>query len=230
MSGRDGSASMVTVAVSAGVSAVVSAIVVTIGVVGVMLVDDGPAAPQTVVALPAAAAPAPVAAAAPVAPAPAPAPAKAPAPAPAPAAAPAAAPAPAVAAPAPEPAPVATAEPIAAPAPLSEQQLTGKLQVLLNQNSAPDARAAELESGNAGLGTVGQIANMLASAGPIFSWAVVGPVTVDGDRMDAQLKMSVVGMGDRFLPLSWTWVDGTWKLSNQSSCDIAGYAMVACTI
>ncbi|HEY5856672.1 MAG TPA: hypothetical protein VIW24_22185 [Aldersonia sp.] len=226
-------------AVSAAVSAVVSAIVVAVGVVGVTLMnDDSPPTPQTVVALPAgyptspsavpstSAAPAPPAnsdpAAAPAAPAPA-------------------EQAPAVAAPAPvevaptaeapvEAAPTPTAAAVAAPAALSEGQLVAKLQILLNPGASDDAKAAELEAGYGGLSSVNQVAGALATAGPAYSWTVVGPVTADSSVMTAQLQTSLVGFGDRLAPISWKWLDGTWKLSNESACYIASQAMVPCSV
>ncbi|MEN0138386.1 MAG: hypothetical protein AAGC80_24755 [Rhodococcus sp. (in: high G+C Gram-positive bacteria)] len=238
---KSGSMSVVTVAVAAGVSAVVSAIVVSIGVVGMVLLDRGNTAPpQTIVAAfpsqaPAAPVPAP-GPAAPTSPAPSARPGSAAPPAavqPAPPVAPppAAAPAPAV-----PPPPAAAEEPPAAeetvtpqapPVP-SEAQLVGKLQLLLDPGTAPEIKARELEAGEAGLGMIGPVADALALAGPAYSWTVVGPVSVDGDLLTAQLKTSLVGFGDRFQPITWIWRDGNWKLTNESGCALAAMAMVPC--
>lgn len=233
MSERERSVSIATVAVSAAVSAVVSAIVVAVGVVGVTLMDDdSPATPQTVVALPAGyptsvtAVPSPSGAPAPESAPPAPAPAQqapavaAPAPAPAEVAPPAEAPV--------EAAPAPTAEAVVAPAALSESQLVGKLQIVLSPGSSDDAKAAELEAGYGGLSSANQVAAALATAGPAYSWTVVGPVAADSSVMTAQLQTSLVGFGDRFAPISWKWIDGTWRLSNESACYIASQAMVPC--
>lgn len=242
MSERERSVSIATVAVSAAVSAVVSAIVVAVGVVGVTLMnDDASAAPQTVVAVPAgyptSASVAPSTASV----APAPPAGSNPAAAPAPAAPAPAEQGPAVAAPAPvevappvqapvEVAPAPTAEPVAAPVALSEAELVAKLQTLLSPGASDDAKAAELEAGYGGLSSVNQVAAALASAGPAYSWTVVGPVTADSSVMTAQLQTSLVGFGDRFAPISWKWMDGTWKLSNESACYIASQAMVGCAV
>ena len=103
-----------------------------------------------------------------------------------------------------------------------------KLQILLNPGASDDAKAAELEAGYGGLSSVNQVAAALAAAGPAYSWTVVGPVTADSSVMTAQLQTSLVGFGDRFAPISWKWIDGTWKLSNESACYIASQAMVPC--
>ena len=189
--------------------------------------------PTSVSAAPgtASAAPAPPAASNPAA---APAPAAPAAPAPVEQAPAIAAPAPAeVAPPAQDPvevAPAPTAEPVAAPVALSEAELVAKLQTLLSPGASDDVKAAELKAGYAGLASANQIATALASAGPAYSWTVVGPVTADSSVMTAQLQTSLVGFGDRFAPISWIWIDGTWKLSNESACYIASQAMVPCAV
>ncbi|WP_043826447.1 hypothetical protein [Rhodococcus opacus] len=229
---KSGSMSVVTVAVAAGVSAVVSAIVVSIGVVGMVLLDRGNTAPpQTIVAAFPSQAPAAPTSAAPSARPGAAAPPAAVQSAPPVAPPPAAAPAPAV----PPPPAVAEEPPAAeetvapqAPPVLSEGQLAGKLQLLLDPGTAPEIKAGELEAGEAGLGMIGPVADALALAGPAYSWTVVGPVSVDGDLLTAQLKTSLVGFGDRFQPITWIWLDGNWKLTNESGCALAAMAMVPC--
>ena len=53
-----------------------------------------------------------------------------------------------------------------------------------------------------------------------------------GDRRqfgdDRSAATSLIGFGDRFAPISWKWIDGIWKLSNESACYIASQAMVTC--
>ncbi|MFC9893154.1 hypothetical protein ACFVMC_05635 [Nocardia sp. NPDC127579] len=109
-------------------------------------------------------------------------------------------------------APVALAAP-AAPAPA---ELQGKLQAALNGS------AAELESGDPSkLATVGQVINRL----PGYTWSVIGPVTVDGDTLNATLN-SCLGT---CYPIAVTWknVDGTWKFSRESEELLASYATMA---
>ncbi len=218
MSERDRSGNVVIVAIAAAVSAVVSAIVVSIGVVGMLLINDNDSrsdAPQTVVALPAGygTATAPV----PAAPAPTPAPG-APAPAPAPAAAPADA---AAAAPAPAPAPAAPA--VVKPKALSEGELTSKLQAALNGTTS------ELEGGDAALPTINGIGGLLRTF-PQVTWSVGGPVTVDGETMTAPLNLASPGFAPVVQQLTWKWVGGSWKLSNQSACALGDYAMLPCSV
>ncbi|MDG3014636.1 hypothetical protein [Speluncibacter jeojiensis] len=244
---RGSRSSVVTIAVAAGVSAVVSAIIVTVGVVGMMLLDQRDSTPQTVVtALPsglvqqsaavpgtADAKPAdPKADSKPADPKPdgdkapaAPAPAETPSAATPVAAAPVAAqhqPAPAA-----EPEPEPVEQKRTAP---SVQGLTGKLQVLLNPGASAAAKSAELQAGGAAMPTVNAVGAALTAAGPVYKWALEGPVKVDGDTLTVQLKTSLIGFGDRRQPLTWTWVDGSWKLSNDSVCSLAATAMAPCSI
>lgn len=55
-------------------------------------------------------------------------------------------------------------------------------------------------------------------------------MTVSGTTMNAQLQMSLVGNGSRYKPMRWLWLDGKWKLSNESVCGIASYAMIPCSV
>lgn len=227
-----------TVLASAGVAAVVSSLVVTIGVVGVMLSGNGgessTAAQPTVVNLGSAAGAASApAAAAPAHTAAAPAPAAAPA-----AAAPAAAaPAPAVAPEqaAPEAAPAETAdtvaaEPVQAAAPdLTVDQMYQMTSILMG-NYADADKANVLESGMTAVPSVNIVSGMLAAAGPSLTWTVVGPATRDGDSMYGTLSMSLVGNGTRTLPLRFVWTGDSWKVSNESVCVFAEYALLPCPV
>lgn len=243
---RGSRSSTVTIAVAAGVSAVVSAIVVTVGVVGMILIDQRDAAPQTVVTalpsglvqqsavVPGQAAPGTTATESkPAEPKPADdkTPAAAPAPA-VPAAAPAPAPAPAAPVAAHQPAPAAEPEAEAEQKPPtpSVQELTGKLQTLLNAGGSAEAKSAQLQAGGAAMPTVNTVGAALKAAGPVYKWSLEGPVTVAGDTLTAQLKTSLVGLGDRRQPLTWKWVDGSWKLSNESVCSLAATAMAPCSV
>lgn len=236
-----------TVLASAGVAAVVSSLVVTIGVVGMMLSgngdDNATAAQPTVVNLGSAAAgsAAPAQAAAPAAAAAAPttsaaAAAAAPAAAaPAPAAI-AAAPAPVTEAAPAEAAPAETAEsavaaePTQAAAPdLSVDQMYQMTSILMG-NYADADKANVLESGMVAVPSVNTVAAMLATAGPAFSWTVTGPATRDGDSMYGTLSMSLIGSGTRTLPLRFVWTGDSWKISNETTCVIAEYALLQCPV
>lgn len=248
---RRSSVNVPTVLASAGVAAVVSAVVVTIGVVGIAVGggfdDSAPnAAAQTptVVNLGAAQSALPQAAAA-AAPASA-----APASTPATAAAPAAeqvpasdggagsgaapvAPAPqpgATAAPAPTAVAPAAAPTAVAPQALSPGQLNTKVRLLMNTGASRAARADELESGARGLGPVDAVANVLRVSGAGFTYQMIAPVTVSGNSMTATLQMSLVGQGSRTRALTWVWTGDKWKLSDRSTCDVAGLALVPCSL
>jgi len=53
-----------------------------------------------------------------------------------------------------------------------------------------------------------------------MSWKVQNPA-LDGDRLDAQLAVSVPVFGTRTHDIYWVDQDGKWKLSNPSACLIA---------
>ncbi|CRK50882.1 conserved hypothetical protein [Rhodococcus sp. RD6.2] len=161
----------------------------------------------------------------------------APAPA-APAPAPGAAPAPAAAA-APAPAaPVSAAPPAAAPAAAAPagpttpelSTLNGLLMEGLAPGTSDAALASGLEGGSAGVPTVRGVGNALNLASGVYKWNLEGPVAVDGDVARAQLTTSLMGGTPGRATLKWYWIDGQWKLSNDSLCFMAHRAMVSCTV
>ncbi|MFC9995291.1 hypothetical protein [Nocardia sp. NPDC127526] len=106
---------------------------------------------------------------------------------------------------------------VAAPATPSPGELQGKLQAALNGS------AAELESGDAAaIAVVGQTINRI----PGYSWDVSGPVTVDGDVLNATLN-SRLGSYSYPIPLTWKNIGGTWKLSQESQDTLVSYANMA---
>ncbi|WP_405167295.1 hypothetical protein OG203_20745 [Nocardia sp. NBC_01499] len=127
----------------------------------------------------------------------------------------------------------AMATPIVAPvhaAAPSVGELKAKLQLVLNTGAARSARANELEAGESGLSLVDQVGTVMASAPSSFRWDLLGPVNVSGDRLTAQLTTSVDGWDPWFFELSWKQIDGTWKLTREAECTVAGVAMLPCTV
>ncbi|NDK92343.1 hypothetical protein GYA93_22685, partial [Gordonia desulfuricans] len=119
----------------------------------------------------------------------------------------------------------------AAPVALSPAQLTTKVKLIMNTGASRSARIAELQGGARALTTVDTVARLLAAyPNSGFSYQVVGPVSVSGTTMNARLQMSLVGNGSRYRDLSWVWMDGAWRLSNQSVCTIAAYASIPCAV
>lgn len=242
--------SIPTILASAGVAAVVSALIVTIGVVGLVISNDNnnnsSMQQPTVVNLGAAQNPGAQSGTAPVAGNAAP---QAGTTTP-----PAAAPAPAAVEQVPEsggdagagtgtagvtqsaaPQPQAPAQTqqqpaVAAPAALTAGQLNTKVKIIMNTGASRAARGDELQAGERALGSVDAVAEMLRVSGAGFTYKMIDPVSLNGTNLSAPLQMSLVGNGSRNLQLTWVWVDGKWKLSNTSVCDIASYAMLPCTV
>lgn len=122
----------------------------------------------------------------------------------------------------------AAAEP--APAALSADQLTAKLQRVINTGLSDPERAGELQGGLAAIPTANGIAAQMNRYGSMFSWNVQD-AALNGDRLDAQLAVTVPLFGTRTHPLVWVSQDGAWKLSNASACVIATQvAGTQCTV
>ncbi|MEU7765388.1 hypothetical protein AB0B25_09750 [Nocardia sp. NPDC049190] len=123
---------------------------------------------------------------------------------------------------------------IAAPliAPLHAQapgagELTAKLRIAINTGAARGTRAAELESGEAGVATMDKIAGLLAAAPPSLRYTVINPST-SGDRIDAQLLVTTEGYPNVTYDVSWKQIDGAWKLTRAAECGIASALALSC--
>ncbi|QRZ08281.1 MULTISPECIES: hypothetical protein [Mycolicibacterium] len=121
---------------------------------------------------------------------------------------------------------VASAEPAVPDA----GQLTSELRQVLNTGAPASERAAKLAGGQSAVPTADNIANRLNSYGGMVNWQVQNPV-LNGDRLDAQLAVTIPIFGTKTHDIYWVDQDGAWKLSNPSACVIAtDVAGVDCTV
>jgi hypothetical protein len=123
---------------------------------------------------------------------------------------------------------VALAEPT--PQVPSAAQLTSQLEKVLDTSISDSDRASELEGGLAAVPTANNIAGAIDRYSGVMSWKVQNP-SLDGDRLDAQLAISVPILGTRTHAIYWVDQGGKWKLSNPSACLIARDAAgTTCTV
>ena len=112
----------------------------------------------------------------------------------------------------------------------SAAELTSELQQVLNTGVPAGDRAAKLEGGDAAVSTADNIANRLNAYGGLLNWQVQNPA-LNGDRLDAQLAVTIPIFGTKTHNIYWVDQGGAWKLSNASACVIATDAAgVACTV
>ncbi|WP_280400611.1 hypothetical protein [Nocardia carnea] len=129
------------------------------------------------------------------------------------------------------PAALAQAAPISAPrltAAPTAGELKAKMGVLFNINAPRSARAAELETGEAGLRAFDAAAALIAIAPPSWRWDIPGPVTVTGDTAAAGLVTTTEGYEPWTFDLTWKQIGGTWKLSHESVCTIGNFVGTGC--
>ncbi|PQP50930.1 hypothetical protein [Mycolicibacterium austroafricanum] len=121
---------------------------------------------------------------------------------------------------------VASAEPAVPDA----GQLTSELRQVLNTGAPASERADKLAGGQSAVPTADNIANRLNSYGGMVNWQVQNPV-LNGDRLDAQLAVTIPIFGTKTHDIYWVDQGGAWKLSNPSACVIAtDVAGVDCTV
>ncbi|MFD0365993.1 hypothetical protein ACFQZZ_31525 [Nocardia sp. GCM10030253] len=111
---------------------------------------------------------------------------------------------------------------------LSTGELRAKLAVVFNARAPRAVRAAELETGEAGLPAFDRAAALIAIAPASWRWDVVGPVSVDGDVLYAKLLTSTAGYEPWTFDVSWRQVNGTWKLTQESVCTIGNFVGAGC--
>jgi len=121
------------------------------------------------------------------------------------------------------------AAPVAAHPAASNTELVDKLKVLLS-TATPDKKAAELQGALAALPTIDGVVARTLLVDPLLDWTILGPIKVDGDILTARLQRTVPLIPPLNDPITWRWVDGTWKLSNQSVCFLATQTFVPCTV
>ncbi|MEU2034701.1 hypothetical protein [Nocardia amamiensis] len=127
----------------------------------------------------------------------------------------------------------ATAAPLTAPlhaAAPGPGELKAKLQTAINTGAARSVRAAELEAGEAGLPLLDQVGAAMASAPPSFRWTILGPVSVNGNVLSAQLQTAVDGFDPFYFTLTWKQIGGTWKLTREAECTVASVAFLPCNL
>lgn len=117
---------------------------------------------------------------------------------------------------------IGTGTAMAAPTPAvpSADQLTSQLRSVLSTGTPDDQRAAALQGGQAAVPTANNIANALNRYGGLVNWSVQNPA-LNGNRLDAQLAVSIPIFGTKTHEINWVNDGGTWKLSNASACVIA---------
>ncbi|WP_328395744.1 hypothetical protein [Nocardia sp. NBC_00416] len=126
---------------------------------------------------------------------------------------------------------IAQAAPVTAPmhtAAPTTGELKVKMGVLFNLNAPRSARAAELETGEAGLTAFDAAAGLIAIAPPSWRWDIAGPVVVNGDTAAAGLVTTTEGYEPWTFDLTWKQIEGTWKLSRESVCTIGNFVGTGC--
>ncbi len=109
----------------------------------------------------------------------------------------------------------ARAEPVAP----SADQLTTQVSAIFDLNADRAQRASYLQAGDAALPVADTVAGPMGQHRSMVSMRVENP-TLDGEHVNSQLVMSVMGIGAQSRPLTWIEQGGTWKLSTRSLCDI----------
>jgi hypothetical protein len=105
-------------------------------------------------------------------------------------------------------------------------ELQSTLALIVDPARPMTERTAVIVNGDARTANLDAVAKALANYGQITF--VIDQITVTGNTATAQVQITSPH-GTLPTPMSWEQVDGTWKLSDASACQILAMGGVACT-
>ncbi|MFZ2509965.1 MAG: hypothetical protein WAW85_02590, partial [Gordonia sp. (in: high G+C Gram-positive bacteria)] len=118
---------------------------------------------------------------------------------------------------------------VAATAP-SLAQFQSDLAVL-RSGASNRAKGELLEGGAPAAATLAKVLNYGKQFEPMgMGYRLVGPVKPNGTTATARLELYAPGYQSNYLPMTFVWKDGRWKLTNESVCELASFAQVPCNV
>lgn len=136
--------------------------------------------------------------------------------------------APATAAPAPQ-TNAPAAQTLSAPTPA---ELTGVLRNAVDPANPIDHRESYVERGNQARGVLDQISERAGVMLRVVNPQVIAPIDFSGTTASGRLQVTFAGAAGPETPLRLTfvYVDGGWKLSARSVCDVASFQGFSCPV
>ncbi|MFI9503775.1 hypothetical protein [Nocardia sp. NPDC052566] len=98
-------------------------------------------------------------------------------------------------------------------------QLNDQVDLLIEQPSSDEAKAANMEGGMRAIVVAKTLYNLGWYRAPRGSNDITGPETHDGNVHTAMLRSKSAGQPDLVARVVWKRIDGVWKLSNSSVCE-----------
>lgn len=111
--------------------------------------------------------------------------------------------------------------------PLTANRIDGAFRNALAPRVPAERRDELFEDGPASRPLTGRLASLSTGSLPLLHWSVHEPVVVDGDRATARVR------SDAFFSQTWREVafvnvDGEWKLTRESSCQLSRSLLLPC--
>ncbi|NLU84820.1 hypothetical protein [Rhodococcus sp. HNM0569] len=115
------------------------------------------------------------------------------------------------------------------PAPTASE-LTSVLHSAVDPSHSPAQRQSHVERGDEAGAVLDQISTRAGTMMAVVHPQVIDPVSVDGATASGRLQVTFAGSAGPETPLrlSFTYVDGGWKLSARSVCDVASFNGFSC--
>ena len=106
----------------------------------------------------------------------------------------------------------------------SEQQLQESLALLADPAKSTDEKTAAVVNGDARRGNIETMTQALANYPVTFA---VSDIKVEGSKADAKVTVTSPH-GSAPVAMKWENVDGQWKLSDQSNCQLLAMGRAPC--
>lgn len=110
---------------------------------------------------------------------------------------------------------------------LSAQRIDGAFRNALAPGVPAERRDQLFEGGAAARPLTDRLASLSTGSVPLLHWSVHEPLIIDGDRATLQVRSDVL-FNQSWRPVTFVNVDGQWKLTRESTCELSASLLLPC--
>lgn len=111
--------------------------------------------------------------------------------------------------------------------PLTADRIDGAFRNSLAPGVPAERRDELFEGGAAARPLTDRLASLSTGSVPLLHWSVHEPVVHDGDRATVRVRSDVL-FNQAWRPVTFVNVDGQWKLTRESTCELSGSLLLPC--
>lgn len=126
-----------------------------------------------------------------------------------------------------EPAPGPSTGLLSDRAPLTAARIDGAFRNALAPGVPAEHRDSLFEGGAESRPLTDRLVSLSTGSVPLLHWSVHEPVTFDGDRATVRVRSDVL-FNQAWRPVTFVNVDGEWKLTRESTCELSASLLLPC--